>query len=117
MIGDVFLTPFEVINLYLTITFQSVTLDPKENENKKIDIKFNCMTSDNAVLISHGDKTSLGLYSMATHFLGAKYTNKDKNPYQRISVIEGNKPERLASSAKVDDADVGTSKKLNMEKH
>jgi hypothetical protein len=43
--GDVFYTPFEIINLYLTVTIQSVVLDPKENNGKRIDLKFNCMTS------------------------------------------------------------------------
>jgi hypothetical protein len=27
--GDVFYTPFEIINLYLTVTIQSVVLEPK----------------------------------------------------------------------------------------
>jgi hypothetical protein len=110
----VFLTPFEVINLYLTITFQTVTLDPKDNNGSKIDIKFNCMNSEKAVLITHGEKTSLGLYSMATHFLGVKFTNKDKNPYKPISVFNTKKPEDCESgrSSKVNDDSLQTSHKL-----
>lgn len=51
--GDVFYTPFEIINLYLTVTIQSIVLEPKENDGKRIDIKFNCMTSQEVVLLSH----------------------------------------------------------------
>jgi hypothetical protein len=55
--GDVFCTPFEIINLYFTITIHSVVLEPKEEKKPKpkpkgleekvgnIIIKFNCMTS------------------------------------------------------------------------
>ena len=31
VVGDVFYTPFEVITLFLTATFQTLALDPKEN--------------------------------------------------------------------------------------
>mgnify|MGYP000191599508 CR=1 FL=1 len=99
MIGDVFYTPFEVINLYLTITIQTIPLDPKDNGGKKIDIKFNCMGNDNALPISHGDKISIGLYSLATYFMAAKYTNKDKNPYNTISVLN---PEEKEEKKKED---------------
>lgn len=51
--GDVFYTPFEIINLYLTVTIQSVVLDPKENNGRRIDIKFNCMNTTEVVLLSH----------------------------------------------------------------
>lgn len=55
LVGDVFFTPFEVINLYISITIQSVVLNPKDNDGKQIDIKFNCMKSDDmTVMISHG---------------------------------------------------------------
>lgn len=40
---------------------------------------------------------------MATHFLGVKYTNKDKNPYKPISVLKGNDSEQPVGSKKVDD--------------
>ena len=50
---DAFLSPFEMINLLFTTTLQTVSLDPKDNNGNRIDVKFNCMTSDSAVLISH----------------------------------------------------------------
>lgn len=53
LVGDVFYTPFEIINLYLTVTIQTVVLDPKENNGKRIDIKFNCMTSKEVVMLAH----------------------------------------------------------------
>ncbi len=54
LVGDVFYTPFEVINLYLTTTIQSVNLNPKDNGGKKIVIKFNCMKSEDiTVMASH----------------------------------------------------------------
>lgn len=86
LVGDVFYTPFEVINLYLTITIQSIPLDPKQNDGRRIDIKFNCMQSDDVSLISHGEKVNLGNYNLASYFLSAKYSNSDKNPYKAISI-------------------------------
>ena len=79
--GDVFYTPFEIINLYLTITIQTVVLDGKNNNGKRIDVKFNCMNSDDVSLISYGDKCSLGNYELAKHFLAAKYSNSEKTPF------------------------------------
>jgi hypothetical protein len=73
--GDVFYTPFEIINLYLTVTIQSVVLDPKENDGRRIDIKFNCMTSKDVVLLSHSENCKLGNYQLARHFLDSKYKN------------------------------------------
>lgn len=52
--GDVFFTPFEIVNLYLTVTIQTVHLGMVQSENKKVDIKFNCMTHKDALLISRG---------------------------------------------------------------
>lgn len=86
LVGDVFYTPFEVINLYLTITIQTIPLDPKNNNGRRVDIKFNCMKCSDVMLISHGEKVNLGNYNLANHFLDAKFTNSDKNPYKSISV-------------------------------
>ena len=88
LLGDVFYTPFEIINLYLSLTIQSIVLDPKKNDGKRIDIKFNCMSSDSVSLISHGEKLNIGDYSMATFFLEGRYSNSDKNPYEPISVLK-----------------------------
>jgi hypothetical protein len=52
--GDVFLTPFEIVNLCMSMTVQSVVLDPKSNEGRRIDIKFNCMNSDKVTVIDYG---------------------------------------------------------------
>jgi hypothetical protein len=47
--GDVFYTPFEIINLYLTITVQTLILNPRRSEEfkheKRVDVKFNVMRS------------------------------------------------------------------------
>jgi len=54
---------------------------------------------------------------MATHFLGAKYTNKDKNPYKPISVLGAGQADKPLRTNKVDDGtNIGSSKKLMMEK-
>lgn len=49
--GDVLFTPFEILNLHLAITVQTVVLNPKDNEGKRISIKFNCMGSDKVTTI------------------------------------------------------------------
>lgn len=49
--GDVFFTPFEILNLHLAITVQTVVLDPKDNDGKRISIKFNCMSSEKVTTI------------------------------------------------------------------
>jgi hypothetical protein len=63
--GDVFYTPFEIINLYLTVTIHSVILDPNENDGRDIIIKFNCMTSKDALLLSYSEDCKLGNYDLA----------------------------------------------------
>jgi hypothetical protein len=63
--GDVFYTPFEIINLYLTVTIHSVFLDPKENDGRRIDIKFNCMTSKDSLRLSYSENCKLGNYDLA----------------------------------------------------
>lgn len=87
IVGNVFYTPFEIINYYLTITIQTVPLNPRNNNGKRIDIKFNCMSNKDAMLISYGDKCHHGLYSLAHHYIGAKYTQQDINPYHPISIF------------------------------
>ena len=82
--GDVFYTPFEFISLYLTITIQSLPLDPRHNNGRRVDIKFNCMTSREVMLISHSEKVNLGHYSLARHYLDAKYTNSIEIPFGPI---------------------------------
>jgi len=52
------------------ISFQTLTLN-KDGKGRDIEIKVNCMNSEKAILIDHGQKTSQGMYSLATHFLEA----------------------------------------------
>jgi len=85
--GDVFFTPFEIIYLYLTITIQTVHLNASEKDGKKIDIKFNCMTHKDAQLISRGEKTHHGLFTLANNFLDCRYTCIDKNPFKNIELF------------------------------
>lgn len=87
LVGDVFYTPFEILNLYLTITVQSVVLDPKENDGQRIDIKFNSMRSDEVMLISHSENCAFGNYTLAKYFFDSKYKNSEKNPFPPISVL------------------------------
>ena len=82
--GDVFYTPFEFINLYLTVTVQSLSLDPRHNNGRRVDIKFNCMTCDEIRLISHGDKVGTNNYNLAKRYLATKYTNNVTIPFERI---------------------------------
>jgi hypothetical protein len=63
--GDVFYAPFGIINLYLIVTIHSVFLDPKENDGRRIDIKFNCMTSTKTLLLSYSANCKLGNYDLA----------------------------------------------------
>ena len=75
MNGDVFFTPFEIIDLYLTITIQSVVLNPDLNKGERIDIKFNCMSSDFVTEISHSDNCKLGNYVLSRNFIDSAYKN------------------------------------------
>lgn len=113
LVGDVFYTPFEVINLYLTITIQSIPLDPKLNNGRRIDIKFNCMQSDEVSLINHGEKVHLGNYNLANYFLSAKYTNNDKIPYKPISVWNKDEDE-YESKEKKRSLKIGSEKNLKL---
>jgi len=50
---EIFLTPFEIMNLFLVINVKTIILDPKHNNKNKILIKFNCMSDKNTKLLTH----------------------------------------------------------------
>lgn len=68
----------------LTVTVQSLSLDPRNNNGRQVDIKFNCMTCDEIRLISHGDKIGTNNYNLAKRYLATKYTNNVTIPFERI---------------------------------
>ena len=80
------MTPFEIFNLYLSITVQTVVLDPSLNNGKAIHIKFNCMNSDKVEIIDSGSSLDYGSYTMAGYFLDSDVTNSAKNRFNKISV-------------------------------
>lgn len=52
------------------------------------------MNSRYVKLIAHGQKVHLGNYSLANHFLAAKYSNSDKVPYREISMLDPDEDHR-----------------------
>jgi hypothetical protein len=84
--GDVFYTPFEMLNLYLSVTVQTLILDPKQNDGKIIHIKFNCMNSDKVTTIDAGSKLEHGTYALAEYFLDSDYTNSPNHRFLPVSV-------------------------------
>jgi len=85
--GDVFYTPFEIFNLYLSITVQTIVLDPKKNEGKNIHIKFNCMKTDKVSTIDTGSSLDFGTYTLANYFLDSDCSNSANHRYIPISVM------------------------------
>ena len=85
--GDVVYTPFEILNLTLSVTVQSVILNPKLNNGKKILVKFNCMSSNFVTTIDSFDCT-FGTYNLADYFLDSDYTNKALDRFSPISVMD-----------------------------
>lgn len=63
------------------------------NDGKRIDIKFNCMTSKEVILLSHSENCKLGNYQLARHFLDSKYKNSEKNPFKPITVLKSDEEE------------------------
>ena len=96
--GDVFLTPFEIFNLFLSITVQTVVLDPKLNNGKTIHIKFNCMNSEKVEIIDSASALDYGSYTLASHFLDSDVTNSAKNRFKKIDVL--NPDERIGEKEK-----------------
>jgi hypothetical protein len=91
--GDVFYTPFEIINLYLTVTVQTLVLNPRRTEEhqheKRVDVKFNVMRSSEVMMLGWGEKCNFASYQLAHYFLDSRYTNSPKNPFKPISVLHG----------------------------
>ena len=85
--GDVFLTPFEIFNLYLSITVQSIVLDPNQNDGKNINIKFNCMNTEKVSTIDTGEHIDYGSYTLASHFLDSDYSKTASHRFSQISVV------------------------------
>lgn len=73
--GDVLYTPFEVINLYLSATVQSVALEPKNNGGKRIEIKFNCMDTKKTKIIDSSSTCYFGNYTLAKYYLSSRFKN------------------------------------------
>jgi hypothetical protein len=69
LVGEVFYTPFEILNLFLTIKVLPVVLDPNQNDDRKINIKFNCMDTNKFIVLDHTNKTTFGSYEIAVGLL------------------------------------------------
>ena len=85
--GDVFLTPFEIFNLHLTITVNTIVLEPKHNNGRNVHIKFNCMSSDLVSTIDSAPNLEYGTYALASYFLDSDYTNASNHRFNHISVL------------------------------
>ena len=57
------------------------------NNGERIDIKFNCMSSEFVNEISHSDNCRLGNYVLARKFIDSAYKNSEKHPFKDISFI------------------------------
>lgn len=89
MKGDVFLTPFETLDLYLSVTVQTVHLGRK-NRSHKINIKFNCMDSTEIDVLGHGEELSFGYYRIASNHMEWRCTKNRKYPFKPIAYIGKN---------------------------
>jgi hypothetical protein len=89
--GDVFYSPFEIFNLYLSITVQNIVLDPKLNSGKNIKIKFNCMNSKWVQTIDADPKIEYGCYTLARHFLDSDTSKYPHHRFLPISVTNTDK--------------------------
>lgn len=88
--GNVFLTPFETLDMYMSVTVQSIHLPPRNRQGPKIRIKFNCMDSSEVDVLGHGEDLSFGNYRIASYFMEARYTQSRKNPFKPIAYIGNN---------------------------
>jgi hypothetical protein len=71
--AEVFWSPFEIINLILSITLNSI--DVKEG-NKKYVIRLNLMDCEsNFLKLSYSEEGSFGNYDLAESRLKAEYSN------------------------------------------
>ena len=96
--GDVLFTPFEIFNLYLSITIQTIVLDPKKNNGRNVHIKFNCMNSDRVSIIDANDCIDYGSYTLASYFLDADMTNQANHRFWHIQVTDPEKRTTCKSS-------------------
>ena len=86
--GDVLFTPFEVFNLYLSTTVQTIVLDPRQNNGKNIHIKFNCMNSERVSLIDAAQNLDYGSYTLAGYYLDGDMTNSANHRFCHIQVTD-----------------------------
>jgi hypothetical protein len=84
--GNVFLTPFEMLDIYLSVIVQTVHT---RRAGPKTSFKFNCMDSSEVDVLSHGDSLSFGYYRIATHYLDAKYSNSRTYPFAEALCLAG----------------------------
>ena len=86
--GEVFLSPFEILNLIMIMTIQKVTLRPKNNDGQKIEIKFNCMDTTMMSNLDYSTNCKLGNYSLAPYFLKMKFLSTDKISFKNIPWVK-----------------------------
>ena len=72
--SDVFWYPFEIANLILSITVQSVTVKTRKHN---CTVKFNLMDHpDTDLKISYSESGTFGNYDLAEALVSAEYSNK-----------------------------------------
>ena len=113
--GDVFLTPFEIINLHLSITIQTVVLDPKLNDGRRINIKFNCMNSDKVTTIDSTTDCEFGTYSLADYYLDSDYSNSSHHRFLPISVLDPEKKKNTKNKKVKTEKEGSESKQMEEE--
>jgi hypothetical protein len=87
--GKVFLTPFETLDICLSVIIQTVHL-PKGSRPCRVSFKFNCMRSSEVDLIGHGEDLTFGYYHMACYHLEARYSNTRKFPFPNTPLCGSN---------------------------
>lgn len=78
--GELKYSPFELINLYLCLTFQPVHIPEDENQ-EKVTIRFNCMDTQDYMKVNHSEDCTFGNYDLSEKLIDAKYTNDAIIPF------------------------------------
>jgi hypothetical protein len=88
--GNVFCTPFELFDLFLSITVQTVVLEDESTTTKSepIRLRFNCMKSNEFRTIHTDSTCDYGTYSLAPYFLNSDVSNCPNHRFLPISMLD-----------------------------
>ena len=94
--GDVFYSPFELLHIDISPVLQTVKLDRSRNGDRAIEVKFNCMYTNEQTVIDYGENCELADYNIAPYFICARFTNSAKKPFP-IARVKYCRPRRVLS--------------------